>query len=995
MFGRKEILIMRLPRIALMLLVALAGLAGCNSSVPPADRAALQPRARVPMLPTLAPTVAASPATLTMHPTTAIAPSPTLAQPSASIDSAAETTPVPTIIGVLTPHYEPCSPRALTTVQLPSPIYFLDAGEIARLERDGATCTHVTNGRLLSMYSPAPFDISPRDGSLAYSVEGSGCVACLIQADGLGQHPRILLSTTSSIRALRWSPDGSRIAVQILRGEYGDLPNGVYMIPNGGGTPQPVLSTAYAPWLWSPDGSRLLQSVESRTGNLIFTVYNIASGQIITPSLPVSRNSDNTDGDFFAWSADGAMLYQVLEHLGSEVWRLDALNGVLTPFLVGRSEDGARTRAASLSVAPDGWVYTFLAMQAPLQTDGNLQYGMYRISADGSKRERLRPESFQLGYKGIYWAPDHSGALAMMTDTNIDSGEWFWVPTDGQPLVGLGISVGALRWGLLPAGAAPAPTPVAAGASATALAPTATSAPASSHSTIRLSAPLASGMRVRKFQLSGDDRYAVYLVGPTGAEGEEATLYSVPLTGGTARQLGDVQWTIYGGYRYDITSDGRYVLYHRESGIYIVPIDGGPSSRLVAADNYEISLDGRFVIAETVGEAGHTILLSVPLDGSAPITLGDGLSPGAEPDPWPSDSRTASLTWTRDYRLTPDGRSVVYRTVDALFSVPIGGGTPVKLSSTPEPGMYIHGYIITPDSQRVIYDTRQYKDGGCRYTPSSSSSWPKITAIYSAPIGGGSLVKLASAPAEAGGLDFGYVLSYDGAQLFYSPYTETTDCGFPSAGDEIYAVPASGGTPQRAMAYPARSYAGAVRDPRVFVQGGALYSRPNAGQTPIRLHNPAAMGSLAADSFSIYDDEEEYRNADRQEDAYQISPDGRWVVYRTHDGDFIATNLYRVSLQGGTVVPLSPPIGLGGAIEGVQISPDGRRVIYKAAQPPAFTFDLYSVPLQGGAALRLSQPLGPNGGVGDAQLTADSRRVVYMAAQAQPSVFELYVVDIE
>jgi hypothetical protein len=932
-------------------------------------------------------------------PTVATLSSPTAARTALAPEQAAapilvENTPVPTVIRALTPDHAPCSQRALAPAQLPAPLYVLDGSEIGRLEPDGQTCTHVTNGGLLHVPGTALFDVSPRDGALVYRVGGAGCATCLIQADALGQHPQILLNTTSFIDSLRWSPDGSHIALQVVRGEQGDLDTGLYIIQNGGGMLQRVLSSAYTPRLWSPDGSRLLLQAATSDGNMSFALYNLASGQIITPSLPVARSNYLGESDFFAWSADSIRLYQVLDHSGPEIWELDSTSGVLTPFLAGNSGDGAQQLATGLSAAADGWVYAFLAGKAQLQAEELPEYALYRVSADGSKRERLRPETFPIGYQGVFWAPDHSGALVLISETDVNTGKWFWVPTNGQPLVEFDTAAAALRWGALPAGAAPATTPAAlATAVPAALAPTATSA--LSRSVVRLNTPLVPGTHVMNFQLSRDGHYAVYVVRPTGPEGGDAVLYSAPLSGGPAHRLGDLRWSIPGGYRYDITSDSQYVIYHTEYGIYSVPIDGGATRKLAVADDYQVSLDGRFVVVETSGsELGRNLLLSIPPDGSAPITLSESLDAGGEAGPQQSSSSTAVPAWDSDYQLTPDGGSVIYRTSDALFSVPIDGGAPVRLSAAPEPDTYIYGYTIILGGSRVLYDTRQFIPWECPHTPSQGAGWIKISGIYSVRPDGSDLIKLASAPSDKGGIMHGYGLSPDSAQLFFSTYT-TIDCGTYSDQQLDYRVLTSGGTPTKGVPMPARLLDDSARDPRIFTQDGALYAQPDAGQAVIKLHNPAAMGDLAADSFPIYDDEEEYRNFNRQEDSYQISPGDRWVVYRAHEGDLVATKLYSVPFQGGEPRQLNSPIGLGGAIEGVRISPDGQHVIYKAAQPPSFTFELYSVPLQGGVPVRLSQPWGSGGGVGDAQVTADSRRVVYMAAQAQPPVFELYVTDIE
>ncbi len=87
----------------------------------------------------------------------------------------ATSTPGPRSIAELAPNqHAPCSSLEATSagVQLPAPLYFLDIGGIARLERDGVTCALVTNiaDRGVALLG---FDVSPRDSALVYI--GIGC----------------------------------------------------------------------------------------------------------------------------------------------------------------------------------------------------------------------------------------------------------------------------------------------------------------------------------------------------------------------------------------------------------------------------------------------------------------------------------------------------------------------------------------------------------------------------------------------------------------------------------------------------------------------------------------------------------------------------------------------------------------------------------------------------------------------------------------------------
>ena len=98
---------------------------------------------------------------------------------------------------------------------------------------------------------------------------------------------------------------------------------------------------------------------------------------------------------------------------------------------------------------------------------------------------------------------------------------------------------------------------------------------------------------------------------------------------------------------------------------------------------------------------------------------------------------------------------------------------------------------------------------------------------------------------------------------------------------------------------------------------------------------------------------------------FQISPDGRHVVYRADQDTDQVLELYSVLLGGGPPIRLNPLLVTGQSVEDYQISPDGRWVVYRADQDTDNSIELYSVPIEGPmtAGIRLNGPLVPNGNV--------------------------------
>jgi len=101
--------------------------------------------------------------------------------------------------------------------------------------------------------------------------------------------------------------------------------------------------------------------------------------------------------------------------------------------------------------------------------------------------------------------------------------------------------------------------------------------------------------------------------------------------------------------------------------------------------------------------------------------------------------------------VSPDSTRVIYRAdqdtnnVRELYTVPIGGGTPIKLNGTLTPdGEVRSDFVVSPDSTRVIYRADQDTDN--------------VTELYSVPIGGGTPTKL-NAPLTPDGNVGSFVVS--------------------------------------------------------------------------------------------------------------------------------------------------------------------------------------------------------------------------------------------
>jgi len=130
---------------------------------------------------------------------------------------------------------------------------------------------------------------------------------------------------------------------------------------------------------------------------------------------------------------------------------------------------------------------------------------------------------------------------------------------------------------------------------------------------------------------------------------------------------------------------------------------------------------------------------------------------------------------------------------------------------------------------------------------------------------------------------------------------------------------------------------------------------------------------------------------------YQISPDGKYVVYLA-DQDFDEVfDLYSVPITGGQPIRLRQVFLFGGRLQDFQISPDSSRVVYRERVNTdafgGFTIDLFSVPIEGGFATDISVA-GPQRGVVQYEISADSSRVVFTANRDNETAVELYSVPL-
>ncbi len=369
-------------------------------------------------------------------------PAPTPAQPTAAQPTAAPTAPQPTAA--------PTAPQPTAApggALLPAPLYILEDGQIARVERDGATRAVITAepAPLAGLEPIAEFAVAPA-GALAYIV-GDVEADRLVLADGRGQGPSTRYEQAGhELSDMVFTPDGQALVLRLLNNrEPPDLPSGLYRLPLAGGDPELLRAddptddpanpsravSGYRPVAFSPDGARLLLQV--------FSLYyeDCALGVIAASGGEVTRLATPAGQSVYCgeevWSADGASVLFLAgptegDEAGPRLWRADAASGAAEPMVA----------AGSFARAPHGLAggatRYFLAnlVRDPAGAITGATFAPAELAAPGAAPATLGPP-FDRSLALARWAPDGTG-VAVETNEPAVGSTLSWLPIGGEPV---------------------------------------------------------------------------------------------------------------------------------------------------------------------------------------------------------------------------------------------------------------------------------------------------------------------------------------------------------------------------------------------------------------------------------------------------------------------------------------------------------------------------------------------------------------------------------
>jgi len=413
------------------------------------------------------------------------------------------------------------------------------------------------------------------------------------------------------------------------------------------------------------------------------------------------------------------------------------------------------------------------------------------------------------------------------------------------------------------------------------------SAPLTGGTPVKLNGPLVAGADVDDFFLiSPDGSTVVYLADQETEELFE--LYSVPITGGTPVKLngslpagGNVLDPTTLVPSFGMSPDSTTVVYLADQEtdevieLYSVSIGGGPATKLNGSltgagdvlpwpkhgPAFEITSDGARVVYLADQETDEVIeLYSVPIGGGTPVKLHGTLTSGK----------------VFDFQLSPDGFTVVYRAMldgsalIELFSVSVNGGAQARLNAPVHTA--VEAYSISPDSSTVLFT------GNVQV----STVWE----LFSVPIDGIAEPVRLNGEIVSGGRIVGFQISPDSSNVVYQADQEVY------LRHEVYSVPIAGGTavnlnPQllpdddvwSASITPDSS--SVVYRAWLAASGARLYRVPINGGTPVWLNDSPAV-------------------SDRNIGSFEISPDGTNVTWITHEFSVAPRELFATPLDVDT-----------------------------------------------------------------------------------------------
>jgi Tol biopolymer transport system component len=425
-------------------------------------------------------------------------------------------------------------------------------------------------------------------------------------------------------------------------------------------------------------------------------------------------------------------------------------------------------------------------------------------------------------------------------------------------------------------------------------------------------------------------------------------MYRVPVSGGGATRISGTISSGYGVHSFEPTPDGSRVLFvasisSTADKLYSVLSSGGGRellSPVIAGGNvteYAASPDSQYAVYIADQETyNQSEIYSVPVIGGTSVKL--NLPLGLNGD-------------VVDFLISPDSSRVVFRAESTIFSAAIDGSDTVQLNDNDHYPLtfYDETFSIAPDNSTVVYE--------------AVSSSSQIYNLYQVDIGGGNSTQI-NDDLTASGFIISHAISPDGSRVLYVGDGETAEV------NELYSVPIAGGT---------------VTKLNIPVGDGDVLERFEITSDSSRVVYTAIDSMVNPDhsmySVAIDGGPSELLNDVGTVSLWELSADGMTVVFRKlYDYD-----LYSVPVAGG------PATLLHLAVNPALTPPHATRL-----QSDLVVFRLgsriFSLPITGGSRFRLDNP-GFSGNVQTYALSPTGDHVIYQGRK--DAIREIYSIPLD
>lgn len=341
---------------------------------------------------------------------------------------------------------------------LPAALYFLQDGQIQRLESDGVTLTQMTQ----EADPITDFDVSPVDARLVY-VSGNRLIESnpqygtrIVKVDGGPlDADRAEDFIERRISTPHVAPDGSQIAFGL---------NGINLIPAGEATEFAALLASdpypdpnnpprsvvrfFAPGGWSPDGSHLLVNFSYWPEAGGIALFDLAGSALVEIS---SEDPNATLCCQWNWGNDGTTGYIASDQVIYSVpglTRVDTSTGQAAPLVIGMPPTGPSAQNPlrlfkGVFAQTDGSLLSFISAAADFNQPA--PFILHTVGADGAIAGRAEADGFPFLWE-VLWARDGRGAVVRAGEEQPDApSQVFWVSAQGESEE-LPVSGAALRW---------------------------------------------------------------------------------------------------------------------------------------------------------------------------------------------------------------------------------------------------------------------------------------------------------------------------------------------------------------------------------------------------------------------------------------------------------------------------------------------------------------------------------------------------------------------